>query len=61
MADKKEKAPAKKAGDPKDAELDKLRKQHPFETDSQIENRYGTGRQKSGSDGGHQDGRGSNH
>ncbi len=29
---------------------------HPFETDSQIENRYGKGREKNGSDG-----RGTNH
>lgn len=60
MAGKKEKTTDKKEAD-KEAALDKLRKQHPFETDSQIENRYGNGREKAGSDGENQDNRGSNH
>lgn len=34
---------------------------HEFETMSQIQNRYGKGRQKSGSDGSSNVGRGSNH
>lgn len=34
---------------------------HEFETMSQIQNRYGKGREKSGSDGSSNDGRGSNH
>jgi len=34
---------------------------HEFETVSQIQNRYGKGRQHSGSDGSSNEGRGSNH
>jgi hypothetical protein len=34
---------------------------HEFETMSQIQNRYGNGRERSGSDGGSNEGRGSNH
>ena len=34
---------------------------HEFETMSQIQNRYGKGRQQSGSDGSSSEGRGSNH
>jgi hypothetical protein len=34
---------------------------HEYETMSQIQNRYGKGRQHSGSDGGSNEGRGSNH
>ncbi|HWI92814.1 MAG TPA: hypothetical protein VNT20_16165 [Flavisolibacter sp.] len=34
---------------------------HEYETMSQIQNRYGKGRQYSGSDGGSNEGRGSNH
>jgi hypothetical protein len=60
MAAKKENTKAKKTPSKK-TPLDKLREEHPFETDSQIQNRYGEGRDKSGSDGTHQDGRGSNH
>jgi hypothetical protein len=36
-------------------------KSHEFETMSQIQNRYGKGREKNGSDGSSNDGRGSNH
>ena len=61
MAAKKETIKGKKQSAPKKQSLEKLREQHPFETDSQIQNRYGEGREKSGSDGTHQDGRGSNH
>lgn len=38
-----------------------LMDKHPYETMSQIQNRYGGGRKKAGSDGTLQDGRGSNH
>jgi hypothetical protein len=34
---------------------------HEYETMSQIQNRYGKGRERSGSDGGSNEGRGSNH
>ena len=34
---------------------------HEYETMSQIQNRYGKGREKNGSDGGSNEGRGSNH
>ena len=34
---------------------------HEYETMSQIQNRYGKGREHSGSDGGSNEGRGSNH
>lgn len=61
MAPKKQPAKAKKEEAPKKQSIERLREQHPFETDSQIQNRYGSGREKSGSDGTHQDGRGSNH
>lgn len=44
-----------------DKTMDKLRKEHPFESDSQIQNRYGNGRERNGSDGTQQDARGSNH
>ncbi|HZH66067.1 MAG TPA: hypothetical protein VEY10_14320 [Flavisolibacter sp.] len=60
MAAKKENPKAKKASSKK-ASPDKLREDHPFETDSQIQNRYGKGREKSGSDGTQQSERGSNH
>jgi hypothetical protein len=43
MAPKKQSAKAKKEAAPKKQSIDKLREQHPFETDSQIQNRYGEG------------------
>ncbi len=58
---KKEKTAVKKAAVFKEKASDNLRKEHPFETDSQIENRYGNGREKSGSDGEDQDSSGNNH
>ena len=61
MAPKKQNTKAKKGASDKKQPIEKLRAEHPFETDSQIQNRYGQGRDKSGSDGSHQDGRGSNH
>jgi hypothetical protein len=61
MASKKQTVRDKKDETSKKMSIEKLREQHPFETDSQIQNRYGHGREKSGSDGTHQDGRGSNH
>jgi hypothetical protein len=36
-------------------------KTHEFETMSQIQNRYGKGREHNGSDGGSNEGRGTNH
>ena len=59
MAKKKEPASPKKLS--REEEEKKLMEKHPFETMSQIQNRYGKGREKGGSDGTHQDGRGSNH
>jgi hypothetical protein len=38
-----------------------LNQSHEFETMSQIQNRYGKGREHSGSDGSSNEGRGSNH
>ena len=61
MAPNKQPAKGKKQAAPKKKSMEKLREEHPFETDSQIQNRYGDGRENSGSDGTHQDGRGSNH
>ena len=61
MAGKKEKKAAKETTVSKEATMNKLRKEHPFETDSQIENRYGSGREKPGSDGLGNDNRGDNH
>lgn len=61
MAAKKQPAKAEKNSASKQQTIEKLREQHPFETDSQIQNRYGEGRKKAGSDGSQQEGRGSNH
>ena len=61
MATNKQKTKSTKAEPAQKQSMEKLRDQHPFETDSQIQNRYGNGREKSGSDGSHQEGRGSNH
>ncbi|HYO23044.1 MAG TPA: hypothetical protein VER36_11615 [Flavisolibacter sp.] len=61
MAANKQNPKGKKGASSKKQSIEKLRTEHPFETDSQIRNRYGQGREKSGSDGTHQDGRGSNH
>jgi hypothetical protein len=61
MASNKQTTKTKKVASSKKQSMDRLRDEHPFETDSQIQNRYGHGRVKSGSDGTHQDGRGSNH
>jgi len=58
MAAKKDSKPAKRS--PAREEEKQLEK-HPFESMSQVQNRYGKGRRKNGSDGSHQDGRGSNH
>ncbi|HEY1021340.1 MAG TPA: hypothetical protein VGE06_03465 [Flavisolibacter sp.] len=61
MAKKKEISSKKPASSsPADNEK-KLMEKHPFETMSQIQNRYGSGRRKNGSDGTFQDSRGSNH
>lgn len=62
MTDKKEpRSSGKPAAAKRNDDERKLLAQHPFESMSQVQNRYGKGRRKSGSDGGHQDGRGSNH
>jgi hypothetical protein len=52
---------SKAGGSKKSAATSKKRESHPFETMSQIQNRYGKGRQKTGSDGSSIEGRGSNH
>ena len=61
MAANKQNSKGKKSASSKKQSIEQLREKHPFETDSQIMNRYGDGREKAGSDGTHQDGRGSNH
>jgi len=60
MRSKKEKTETKKLSSSKKEPMNELRRRHPFETDSQIQNRYGEGRERSGSDGTNQDGT-SNH
>lgn len=51
MAKKKEtKTPKQPASDEKSKE-EKLLEEHPYETMSQIQNRYGDGREKNGSEG----------
>jgi hypothetical protein len=62
MASKKENKTPKNAEVASDKEEKKLMEEHPFETMSQIQNRYGKGRKKNGSEETPlQDGRGSNH
>jgi hypothetical protein len=61
MAKKKDNKEVKPSSPPRKEEEKKLMEEHPYETMSQIQNRYGKGREKGGSDGTHQDGRGSNH
>jgi hypothetical protein len=61
MAPKKQNTKGKKSAAPKKQSMEKLRDEHPFETDSQIKNRYGEGRGNVGSDGTPPGGRGSNH
>lgn len=52
---------SKPVADKKETQQEKkLREDHPFETESQIQNRYGKGRERSGSYGEEQ-ARGSNH
>ena len=46
MSAKKEKGESKKEVAAKKDSMDELRRKHPFETDSQIQNRYGHGREK---------------
>jgi hypothetical protein len=50
-----------KANEKKVSSKKKKDASHEFETMSQIQNRYGKGREKNGSDGGSTQGRGSNH
>jgi hypothetical protein len=61
MASNKQPAKGKKQAAPQKKSMEKLREEHPFETDSQIKNRYGEGRGNVGSDGTPPGGRGSNH
>jgi hypothetical protein len=61
MASKKSTTKGKNSTPPKKQSMEKLREEHPFETDNQIKNRYGEGREKPGSDGTPPGGRGSNH
>ena len=61
MAKKKEPSAAKRAAAQKEQEEKKLLEKHPFETMSQIQNRYGNGREKSGSDGSNQEANRLNH
>lgn len=57
----KENNSRKGKGPEQPAKRGKKRESHEFETMSQIQNRYGKGRQKNGSDGSSTEGRGSNH
>jgi hypothetical protein len=61
MAEKKNTKSPRSSSKPRVDDEKKLMEEHPFESMSQVQNRYGKGRRKSGSDGTHQDGRGSNH
>ncbi len=51
MTKKKENKKTKTSSTPKKDEEQKLLEEHPFETMSQIQNRYGEGRAKNGSEG----------
>jgi hypothetical protein len=53
MTAKKENTKAKNTSSLKKKSTKQLREAHPFETGSQIQNRYGSGREKTGSDGTH--------
>lgn len=62
MANKQDKKqPVASALSKKEKELAKLMEKHPEETMSQVENRYGKGREKNGSDGPYGIATGSNH
>lgn len=58
---KKENNKAPEAPLTKEEKERELLEKHPFETMSQIQNRYGNGREQNGSDGSSQDARGTNH
>ena len=58
MRDKNQKANKKRVASKKNRTEEQS---HEFETMSQVQNRYGNGRQKNGSDGSSPQGRGSNH
>jgi hypothetical protein len=51
MANKKEKKAPETPEDKKEKEEEKLLEEHPYETMSQVRNRYGHGREKNGSEG----------
>lgn len=61
MAKKKENKAPKTTTDKKSQEERKLLEKHPFETMSQIQNRYGHGRERNGSDGSSEDANRLNH
>jgi hypothetical protein len=61
MAKKKESSASKRPVDQKKQEEKKLLEKHPFETMSQIQNRYGDGRARTGSDGTNQEANRLNH
>jgi len=61
MADKKDNKAPRQASSTRNEEEKRLLEKHPFETMSQVQNRYGKGRERSGSDGTKHDARGSNH
>ncbi len=51
MSDKNDDKSKKSSPDKEEKELQKLMEEHPFETMSQVQNRYGDGRERPGSDG----------
>lgn len=62
MAEKKENASTQQTSlSKKDEEISRLMEKHPEETMSQVENRYGKGREKNGSDGTQKDAVSNNH
>ena len=61
MAKKKDNHTPKSAAARKEAAERKLLEKHPFETMSQVQNRYGRGRERSDSDGTNQEANRLNH
>lgn len=51
MAKKKKETKAPKPSSPEKNEEEKLLEEHPYETMSQVQNRYGQGRKQNGSEG----------
>lgn len=54
MSKKKEKSAPKSPSEQKEEREKKLLEEHPYETMSQIQNRYGNGRERNGSEGNEQ-------